>query len=64
MVASSVEGLVGREIPLEGRPLVLGRADDCDIVISAPSVSRRHARIEREGETFLVRDSGSANGVV
>ena len=64
VVASSVEGLVGREIPVEDRPLMLGRADDCDVVISAPSVSRRHARIEREGETFLVRDNGSANGVV
>ncbi len=51
VVASSVEGLVGREIPLEDAPLVARPAPTtATCVISAPSVSRRHARIEREGE--------------
>lgn len=64
VVASSVEGLVGREFPIERTPMVLGRADDCDLAIPAASVSRRHARIESEGGTLWVRDAGSANGLV
>jgi hypothetical protein len=43
-------------------PLVLGRARDCDCVIAEPSISRRHARLRRDGERWLLRDLGSRNG--
>ncbi len=44
-------------------PAVLGRASDCDLVIDHPSVSRRHARLAADAETWVLEDLGSANGV-
>lgn len=50
----------------EGRPCTvsLGRADDNDIIITDPSVSKNHARLSvQEGESTLrVVDLGSTNG--
>lgn len=42
--------------------LVIGRAADCDLVLDDPSVSRRHARLTRGVDGWLVEDLGSANG--
>ena len=41
---------------------VVGRSDECDIVIDAPSVSRRHAEIAVKQSTVIVTDLGSLNG--
>jgi DNA-binding CsgD family transcriptional regulator len=41
---------------------LLGRSDDCDIVIEAPSVSRRHAQLAVRGSAVIVTDMGSTNG--
>jgi DNA-binding CsgD family transcriptional regulator len=41
---------------------LLGRSDDCDIIIEAPSVSRRHARLAVRESTVIVTDLGSTNG--
>jgi serine phosphatase RsbU (regulator of sigma subunit) len=49
-----------RELPLG--VVVLGRAPDCDIVLKEGSISRRHAEIRYEDESFLLRDLGSRNG--
>jgi two-component system response regulator AtoC len=49
-------------LPREGS-VVLGRSEDCDVVIDDALVSRRHARI-RTGATFAIEDLGSANGTV
>jgi hypothetical protein len=43
-------------------PVLLGRARECDCVLSEPSVSRRHAELRREGGRWLLRDLGSRNG--
>lgn len=43
-------------------PSVVGRDPNCEIVVSDGSVSRKHARLERRGETWWVVDLGSANG--
>jgi signal transduction histidine kinase/pSer/pThr/pTyr-binding forkhead associated (FHA) protein len=51
-----------RTIPLAGRSITLGRAPDCDVVISEPFVSACHARIEPAGKGYLIRDNGSTNG--
>ena len=48
-------------VVLDGR-IVLGRSPDCDVVIDAPSVSRRHAALFWEGAVLNVEDLGSANG--
>lgn len=42
--------------------IVLGRASSCDIAITHQSISRRHLRLWREGNVFLVEDLGSQNG--
>jgi hypothetical protein len=40
----------------------IGRSLECDCVVTDPSVSRRHAQLRREGESWLLRDLGSSNG--
>lgn len=49
--------------PLRGAAVAIGRGGDNDIVLSDPSVSRRHARCERLGEVWSLTDLGSTNGV-
>ena len=41
---------------------LVGRDATCDLVVSDGSVSRKHARLERRGDTWTVVDQGSANG--
>jgi hypothetical protein len=50
---------------LEGRgPWSVGRSQENDIVINDPNVSRRHARISRTDNGFVVEDLGSTNGTL
>jgi hypothetical protein len=42
--------------------LVIGRAEDCELRIDHPSVSRRHAELWRDGDHWRVIDLGSKNG--
>ncbi len=44
--------------------MVLGRLAGVDWVVDDPSVSRRHARVAREGEAWLVEDLASSNGTL
>lgn len=47
---------------LEADSYTLGRSPLCQIVVQRATVSRLHARIEREGLRYLLTDAGSANG--
>ncbi len=50
--------LAGTRLPLLGDSLTLGRAQDCDLVLLDPGVSRQHAELVREGDrTVLVHRS-------
>ena len=49
------------EFPLDGEALEVGRDEDVAIRVDEPLVSRRHARIERRGEAWVVVDLGSTN---
>jgi pSer/pThr/pTyr-binding forkhead associated (FHA) protein len=40
----------------------IGRGAENDVVIDHPSVSRLHARVEREAGVYLIVDLGSTNG--
>jgi hypothetical protein len=52
-------------IPLEGRgPWTVGRSRDNDIVVADPNISRRHARLSRSENGFVVEDLGSTNGTM
>lgn len=53
----------GRAHELQKASVVIGRSKDCDIRISDPNVSRRHAEIRQEGTTYWVVDLGSTNGI-
>lgn len=47
-----------------GRPVRIGTAPDNDLVLSDPTVSRRHCAIVPTPEGFRVSDEGSTNGVL
>ena len=49
------------EFPLEGDALEVGRDVDVAIHVDEPLVSRRHARLEKRGETWVLIDLGSTN---
>jgi hypothetical protein len=53
----------GRRSMLSGSRVVVGRSRDCDVVVSDPNVSRRHAELRRGEEGWSVVDLGSTNGV-
>ena len=48
--------------PLTDGRHVVGRATDCDLILSNTSVSRRHAALVSSGGRVLVEDLGSHNG--
>ncbi len=54
-------GQAPREIPLLDE-LTIGRAEDNDLKLLDPQVSRHHAHISRDGQRFVLTDLGSANG--
>src|SRR5215813_11533721 len=41
--------IAGRRHELDGERIVIGRSNDCDIQVSDPNVSRRHAELQRAG---------------
>ena len=53
---------MGRRFPLDRSEIVLGRGADMDIQVDRDSVSRRHARVFRSGEHWMVEDLDSTNG--
>jgi hypothetical protein len=42
--------------------VTIGRANDCDCVLTEATVSRHHAELRRDGGRWLLRDLGSSNG--
>lgn len=50
-----------RQVPLQERN-VIGRSNDCDIVIGDEAVSRRHCEIVWQHVQYVLRDLQSANG--
>ncbi len=53
---------LGRRVPLGGEACVLGRSSKCDVQLDQESVSRNHARIQRQRNNYVIRDLGSTNG--
>jgi hypothetical protein len=66
LARETVELTIGQETQaLEGNgPWTVGRAEDNDVVIPDPNISRRHARLERHDNGFAVEDLGSTNGTL
>src|SRR5438046_6687194 len=53
----------GRRLRVDKPRVLLGRSRECDIQIEDSNVSRRHAELRQEGETFWIVDLDSTNGV-
>lgn len=60
-IGAAVEQHPGR-ITLSGEAMLIGRDPGCDLVLSQPTVSSRHARIFRRDGQLCVEDLGSTNG--
>jgi len=51
-------------IDLQQDEVSIGRLSKCDIVISQPTVSRRHAVVYRKGNRWVIADQGSSHGTL
>lgn len=54
--------LSGTRIALDGKPILIGRADDSTLVLDDDYASTRHARLSPRGDDWYVEDLGSTNG--
>lgn len=54
--------LRGSVVDLHGSPLLLGRAQEADLVLDDDYVSGRHARLFPQGSRWFLEDLGSTNG--
>ena len=52
----------GKRLPVRAPVVNIGRADYNDIVISEPSVSTTHAKLQRRDDIWVLSDLGSTNG--
>jgi predicted component of type VI protein secretion system len=53
----------GASILLDKPILLLGRDPECDIQLESPKISRRHCCLAQVGDSLVVRDLGSTNGI-
>jgi sigma-B regulation protein RsbU (phosphoserine phosphatase) len=53
--------LAGTMVDLKSDVMVIGRLQDCEILLAINGVSRRHAEIRKVGPDFFVVDLGSLN---
>jgi len=57
-----VDGGKSAAYPLREGETLIGRAPACDLVINAPTLSRRHARVRVANGRVFLRDAGSTHG--
>jgi len=50
------------DLTLDTASYTIGRSPKCDIIVQQDTISRIHARIERSGPRYLLRDDSSSNG--
>ena len=51
-----------RSFSLSREMMVIGRRQDCDLMIPLGEISRKHCRIIRDGDSLRLEDLGSSNG--
>jgi hypothetical protein len=51
-----------RTVAVSSRPMRIGRASDCDLVLRDARVSRQHARLHARDGVLVLTDLGSTNG--
>jgi len=52
----------GRDVPITGSVVSIGRLPECDVVLADGNVSRRHAEVRQSGDRWILVDLGSTNG--
>ncbi len=52
----------GSNIPVDRPILLVGRSNDCDVVLRSKKVSRKHSLVVFFNDRLIVRDLGSTNG--
>ena len=53
----------GKEYELTSKDsFIIGRSQDCDIMLDDSSLSRNHASLHLQNNTWIIRDEGSRNG--
>lgn len=52
----------GKTYPLSKNEIYIGRDISNDIAVNDAEISRKHARLTLQGDTFVVEDLGSTNG--
>lgn len=57
-----LDGSTVDRLPVLQGTYLIGRAEDCDLRLSGPTVSRYHCEITYTGHATIVRDLGSKNG--
>lgn len=61
-----IEVLIGSEepmiFPLNSPKFSLGSGENCDVILSASGISRKHLIITTEDDKYFVTDQGSTNG--
>ena len=62
MLVMKAEATIGQKWAVEKDVIIIGRDQDCDVVLPERSVSRFHAEIRREGNRYFLRDLDSKNG--
>lgn len=55
--------LAGRDFDLDKPAMVIGRTEENDVCINHRSISRHHAKVIYDGDTYSIVDLQSANGV-
>ena len=62
LVVRAGGGRAGESFPTAGPRTLIGRSPDCDVFLDDVTVSRRHAEITHESDSYVIRDLGSLNG--
>ncbi|MGZ4649559.1 MAG: FHA domain-containing protein [Kineosporiaceae bacterium] len=62
LLAAGIPGAASRPVAVVHVQSLIGREDDCDVLLESPRVSRHHARVWAGGGRFGVEDLASLNG--
>jgi two-component system cell cycle response regulator len=61
VVVQGAEADLGRHVVVD-TPVTIGRDEQVELPLRDGSISRRHCRVEREGDGYVLVDLGSTNG--
>ena len=62
LVVRSGGGRAGETFFPSGERTQIGRSPECEVFLDDVTVSRKHAELVRDGDTFTITDLGSLNG--